>query len=65
MLAKAMKMHVLPAIAQCVTNIYIWPLDVQNEFMLVINFNNDDRVPCYVIIRLFETPNTIEATLVK
>ncbi len=34
-----------------------------DTFALVINFINDDQVPCHVIARLFEAPNTSGATL--
>jgi hypothetical protein len=29
-----------------------------DTFTLVVNFINQDWVPCHIIVRLFETPNT-------
>jgi hypothetical protein len=36
-----------------------------DTFMLIIDFINNDWVPCHVIVWLFEAPNTSRATLVK
>jgi len=62
-------MHVLLAIAQCVISIATFDLSMStigfDTFMLMINFINDDWVPCHVTIRLFEAPNTSRTTLVK
>jgi len=69
MLAKVMKMHVLSAIAKCVTSIVTFDLWMSKIgfiiFMLMINFINDDWMPCHVIIKFFEARNTSRATLVK
>jgi len=68
-MAKVVKMHVLLAIAQCVISIATFDLSMStigfDTFMLMINFINDDWVPCHVTIRLFEAPNTSRTTLVK
>jgi hypothetical protein len=62
-------MHVLPAIAKCVTSIVTFDLWMSkigfDTFVLMINFIDDDWVPYLVIIKLFEAQNTSRATLVK
>jgi hypothetical protein len=69
MLAKVMKMHVLPTISQCGTSIGTFDLQMFridfDMLPLVINFINDDWVPYHVIVGLFEVPNTFRATLGK
>ncbi len=64
-----MKMHMLLTIAQCVITIVTFdPLMFKTSFdmfVLVINFINDDWVPCHVTIRLFEATYTFGATLAE
>jgi hypothetical protein len=66
MLAKVMKMHGLLAIVQCATTTITFELRTSkidfDTFALVINFIDDDWVPCHIIIGLFETPNTFGIT---
>ncbi len=58
-----------PTIGQCATVTTIFDLWMSrlgyDTFTLVINFIHQSLVPCHIIVGLFETPNTSNATLAK
>jgi hypothetical protein len=62
-----MEMHVFPTIAEYATTTVMFNLWMSkigiDTFALVINFIDNDRVPCHVIIGMFETPNTFTIAL--
>jgi hypothetical protein len=62
-----MEMHVFPNVAECVTTIVMFNLWMSiigiDTFALVINFIEDNWVPCHVVIVMFETPNTYKVAL--
>jgi hypothetical protein len=58
-----MKVDVLPTIGECVTMTTKFESKMSrlsyDTFALVINFINQDWVPCHIIVGLFETPNEL------
>ncbi len=56
-----------PSIALCATTmVEFWMSKSSfNAFALIINFINEEWVPCHVIVGMFETFNRSEATLVE
>jgi hypothetical protein len=69
MLFKVMEMHLFPTIVECVMTTVMFNLWMSrigiSTFVLVINFIDDDWVPCHVIIGMFKTPNTFRVALAK
>ncbi len=66
MLGKVMKMHMLLTIPKCVITTITFGLRMLkigfDTFALVINFIDDDWMPCHVIVGLFETLDTFGIT---
>jgi hypothetical protein len=62
-----MELYVFPSIALCATTMVdLWMSKFSfDTFALVINFINEEHVPCHVIVGMFEALNTSKATLVK
>jgi len=71
LVAKTMEKFVMPTLESCITttSFDLWmSRSRQDTFALVINFINSFRVPCHVIMGLFETIDTygvVMATQVK
>ncbi len=69
LLQKTMEIYVIPHIDKCETMTTTFDLWMSRSrydtFALVINFINQNWVPCHMIIELFETFNTFGATLVE
>ncbi len=64
-----MEMHVFPIVVECAMTTVMFNLWMSrigiDTFALVINFIEDNWVPCHVIIGMFETPNTYKITLAE
>jgi len=64
-----MEMHVFPTLVEFVTTTVMFNLWMSkigiDTFALVINFIDDNWVPCQVIIDMFETPKTFKVALAE
>jgi hypothetical protein len=69
LLCKTMEVYMFPTIGQCAivtTTFDLWMSRLgYDTFALVINFIYQSLVPCHIIVGLFETPDTSNASLAK